>query len=245
MLDPRIRRLKQRLLAADYEICLARARRFTEVYRASEGEDPALRSAWALRRTLAEQAIAIHADEWIVGTKTERYLATPLPVERGDFLRVLQLELDILHLKRQPFSISAQDRRIFVEEILPYWDGRTLRDRKAQQWRASGVLPRQQGWRGELRAGLDFLRFARALGADNLEKILGANLGPLFRRGRPQAGGEGPDEAHLGTIRRAVATRDARNVGSRRTMAGTERATCARSSSASSACVSRPERPGM
>ena len=44
-----VRRQKERLLGADYEICMARARHFTAVYRDTEGMDPALRNALALR----------------------------------------------------------------------------------------------------------------------------------------------------------------------------------------------------
>ena len=103
VLAPRVRRMKQRLLTADYEICLARARHYTAVYRETEGLDPALRAARALERTLEKQRIFIYADEHLAGTKTERFLSTPLSVDRGDFLRVLQMELDILENKAKPF----------------------------------------------------------------------------------------------------------------------------------------------
>ena len=101
--DPRVARLKERLLTAPYEICMARALHFTESYRETDGLDPALRNAMALKRTLARQRIFIYDDERLAGSKTEKYLAGPLSVERGDFLRALQMEMDILHRKRRPF----------------------------------------------------------------------------------------------------------------------------------------------
>jgi formate C-acetyltransferase len=118
-LDPAVARMKQRLLDAPYEICLARARCFTESYRQTEGLDPALRNALALRHTLRSQRIEIYPDERLAGSKTEKFLAGPLSVERGDFLRTLQLELDVLHLKRRPFRVSERDRELFFREILP------------------------------------------------------------------------------------------------------------------------------
>jgi len=169
-----VARLKQRLLTADYEICLARARFFTEVYQQTEDRDPAMRNALALERTLQRQAIFIHPDERLAGSKTERFLSTPLPVERGDFLRVLQLELDVLERKKRPFVISADDRACFWQQILPYWDGRTVHDEKARHWLAEGVtaprpgpIERARGW-GETR------RWLRYLGRDRLTTLLGA-----------------------------------------------------------------------
>jgi len=49
------------------------------------------------------QKIHIEPDEWIAGTRTEKFLAGPIPVERGDFLRSLQVEIDTLHLKKRRF----------------------------------------------------------------------------------------------------------------------------------------------
>ncbi len=182
-LAPHVRRQKQRLLEADYEICLARARYFTEVYRETEGLDPALRNAMALRRTLERQEIFISPDEALAGSKTERFLSTPLSVERGDFLRVLQLELDILERKQRPFSITDEDRSRFWDEILPYWDGRTVHDAKARMWQEDGLIATRPGLLDRLRGWRDNARFADYVGKDNLKKILGANFAvPLSLR---------------------------------------------------------------
>ncbi len=176
----RVRRMKERLLGADYEICLSRARHYTAVYRETEGLDPALRGALALKRTLERQQIFIYPDELLAGTKTERFLSTPLSVDRGDFLRVLQMELDVLERKAKPFKISDQDRQCFWDEILPYWDGRTLHDLKARKWERAGVVSTRSSPRG----WLDAARFVRYVGKESLKKILGANLGarPSLRR---------------------------------------------------------------
>ncbi|MBN2497261.1 MAG: hypothetical protein JXR96_21895 [Deltaproteobacteria bacterium] len=174
-LDPRIARLKQRMLEAPYEICTARALHYTRAYQQTEGLDPALRNATALARTLDRQAIAIQPDEWLAGSKTERFLAGPLSVERGDFLRSLQLELDILHLKQRPFAASARDKRIFRERILPYWDGKTVRDRKAAEWQRRGIIDTAPGVRKGLKRIAGLLRFVRSLDRAALRKIAGAN----------------------------------------------------------------------
>ena len=172
-LDPAVARMKERLLAAPYEICMARARYFTEVYRETEEMDPALRNALALKRTLARQKIEIYADERLAGSKTEKFLAAPLSVDRGDFLRTLQLEMDVLHKKQRPFHISAEDRRLFWEEILPFWDGRTVRDHKARQWEAQGIINTRVSLTEAPRRLADAVRFARYVGRKGLAKALG------------------------------------------------------------------------
>jgi len=182
-LDPRVARMKERLLTAPYEVCMARALRFTRAYRETEGLDPHLRNARALARTLDEQEIFIWPDERIAGSKTERYLAGPLSVERGDFLRTLQLEMDVLHKKRRPFHVTAENRRLFYEEVLPYWDGRTVRDRKAAHWVRDGLLDTAPGLRAGARRILNLARNLHVADRDRLRKLFGAALdAPLTPR---------------------------------------------------------------
>ena len=176
--------MKRRLIEAPYEICMARARYFTESYRETKGQNPALRNALALRRTLEKQRIFIYPDEQMAGSKTERFLAGPLSVERGDYLRALQLEMDILERKKRPFKISDGDRRLFWREILPYWDGRTVRDDKARRWLRRGIVRRDRSPRALLRSLWDGLRLARYLGPTALGEAFGGSLRgtPTLRR---------------------------------------------------------------
>ncbi|UCD86046.1 MAG: hypothetical protein JSU92_07595, partial [Deltaproteobacteria bacterium] len=183
-LDPRIARLKDQLLTAPYEICMARAFYFTRVYRETEGMDPCLRNALALECTLEKQKIQIYPDEYIAGSKTERFLAGPLSVERGDFLRTLQLEMEILHRKHRPFSISEEDKKIFWDEILPYWDGKTLRDCKAREWEKDGIINTRPSLLGKLMSWIKAVRFARYIGRQSLRKISGANVYARLTRRR-------------------------------------------------------------
>jgi hypothetical protein len=73
-LDPRIARMKERLLTAPYEVCMARALHFTRSYKETEGMDPHLRNALALKRTLENQKIFIYPDEYIAGTRRRNSL---------------------------------------------------------------------------------------------------------------------------------------------------------------------------
>jgi pyruvate formate-lyase/glycerol dehydratase family glycyl radical enzyme len=182
-LEPRVARLKERLLSAPYEICMARALHFTRAYRVTEGQDPCLRNAEALRRTLENQEIFIYPDEFIAGSKTERFLAGPLSVERGDFLRTLQLEMEILHLKHRPFHVTEKNRRIFYDEVLPYWDGRTVRDRKAAYWERDGLLDTGSGPVPVVRRLANLARSLRGADPERTKKLFGAALkAPLTPR---------------------------------------------------------------
>jgi pyruvate formate-lyase/glycerol dehydratase family glycyl radical enzyme len=180
-LDERIARLKKKLLTSPYEVCMARAYHFTQAYKETEGLDPAMRNALALKKTLENQKIFIYPDEFLAGSKTEKFLAGPLSVERGDFLRTLQMEMDILHLKQRPFLITEEEKKLFREVILPYWDGKTLRDHKAKEWEKKGLIDRKQGFFKRL---FRMIKFIRYVGRENLRKIAGANRkAPLtFRR---------------------------------------------------------------
>lgn len=183
--SPRIQGLKERLLGAPYEICLERARRFTRSYKETEGRHPAVRNALALKATCENQPVHIYADEWIVGNKTDKYLAPVLAPERGDSLRALQLEMDILAEKERPFSITPADRREFLGEILPYWSGRCLRDIKGRNWIASGIIEPVRGNPiRTIRQIADVIRFARHVGRDNLRKMAGIRKGRRHGPGR-------------------------------------------------------------
>lgn len=140
-IHPRSQRLKEQILAAPYEICVERARYFTESFRRTEGEHPALRAAKACAHTMRQMTVYILEDEALVGNRSSKVVGAVIPVERGDTNTVLELELDALTRRaRQPFVIDAADRRELVGDILPYWKGRTLRARKNALWKQHGVV---------------------------------------------------------------------------------------------------------
>ncbi len=135
-IHPANQRYKERLLRAPYEICIERARYYTESFKETEGLSPAIRAAKALAHTLEHVTLDVRDEELIAGNRSSKQVGTVLPVERGDINTVLDLELDFLtRRERQPYVIDDADRRELVEEILPWWRGRTMRDRKKIAWR--------------------------------------------------------------------------------------------------------------
>jgi formate C-acetyltransferase len=131
---------KNLILNADYEICVERAKYYTESFRLTEGQHPSVRSAKALQNTLSKMTLYILDGEQIAGNRSSKTVGVVLPVERGDVNVILDMELDpLLRRKRQPFHIDPEDRKILEQDILPYWRGRTVRDRKKTAWKANGL----------------------------------------------------------------------------------------------------------
>ncbi len=131
---------RERILAAPYSICIERARYYTHSFRATEGEHPAIRAAKAFAHTLDNMSIYILDEEKIAGNRASKPLAVVIPVERGDINSVLELDLDLLTGREQnPFHITEKDKQELFEEILPYWRGRTLADRKKTLFKENGL----------------------------------------------------------------------------------------------------------
>jgi formate C-acetyltransferase len=163
-IHPRNQRLKDQILGAPYEICVDRARYFTESFRRTEGEHPALRAAKACAHTMRQMTVYILDDEALVGNRSSKLVGAVIPVERGDINTVLELELDVLtQRKRQPFHIDPADRRELLADILPYWKGRTLRARKNALWKQHGVY---------FRPALNPLAMARRFRSLDMKRLL-------------------------------------------------------------------------
>lgn len=159
-------RLKERFLSAPREIDIERARIYTEVFRRNEGAPPCTRAALALAETLRHMSIRIEDDELIVGVRTSCPLAGVIPVERGDFNTVMELELErLLSRERGAFHIRAEDRRELEKSILPYWRGRTARSGKVELWKKEGLYGHPTPGPASL------VRLLRGAGIANLRKV--------------------------------------------------------------------------
>ncbi len=172
-MHPRNQRYKDQVLAAPYEICIERARYYTQSYRQTEGEPPALRAAKAFAHTLRNMSVHILDEELLAGNRSSKLVGAVIPIERGDINTVLELELDaLLCREKQPFHISPRDKQELEQEILPYWRGKTLRDRKKKLWKEQGL------WFRPAVNPLSLWRRSRSL---DLKKLKQATLFPGAR----------------------------------------------------------------
>lgn len=124
----RIRRMREALLATMPEVCVERARYVTEAYRAHEADPPVLRRAKALAHVLDNMSIYIGEGELIVGNQASKPRAAPIfPEYSVDWI---EAEMDEFATRpADQFLVSPEVKRELLEDILPYWRGRTLFDR--------------------------------------------------------------------------------------------------------------------
>lgn len=163
----RTQALKRKILEAPYEICLERARCYTEVYRETEGMHPSLRAAGALARTLDTMTLSILPEELLAGNRSSKLLAHVIPVERGEINAILEMYMhDITHRSYKPFKISDEEKRELFEDILPYWKKRSVRYYKEQKWTKDGLML------GFSSGPLAQARRIRAFGASQLARTL-------------------------------------------------------------------------
>ncbi len=128
-MNDRIKKLREQSLNAEETISIERARFLTEFYSGSEAERcsiPVAR-AKAFKYLLEHKDLYLGEDELIVGERGPSPKATPTYPE----LCTHSLEdFDILN-NREKISFKVDDEtRIFqVEKIIPFWSGRSIRDK--------------------------------------------------------------------------------------------------------------------
>ena len=141
MLTEWINRYRHMIYNAEYEICIERAKFYTQSYKETEGLHPAIRAARALEKTLANMTIYILEQEKIVGNRSSKLVGAFIPVERGDINVVIKTDLKNLKKREfQPYKISSEDEELLRKEILPYWRGKTVREMKIRHWKKTGLL---------------------------------------------------------------------------------------------------------
>jgi len=128
-LSERIARLRQQSLDAVPTISAERAVLLTRSYRETESQNlsPAMRHALAFQKVLEAKTIWIGEGELIVGERGPRPKATPTYPEVCCHTAE---DLDTLHTRPiTSYKVPEDDRRALVEEVHPYWQGRTQRER--------------------------------------------------------------------------------------------------------------------
>ncbi|MGI6629823.1 MAG: glycyl radical protein [Bacillota bacterium] len=181
----RVNRLKKRVLETRPEMDLENARILTESFRETEGEPLVLRKAKGFRRQCQEKTVTIWPDELIVGCSGSK--------TRGGILcadtcwSVLNDELDTISERRYDhFYLKPEDRKIFEEEIRPYWKGRSNYEEwlaqipdDTRELRDNGVIyidrKAVRGW-GETTAGYEWLIQKGILGIVEVVKKRRAQL---------------------------------------------------------------------
>lgn len=140
MMNQRIERLRQKTLSAEHVVSTQRAELVTRVYREWSGKvsTPMLR-AKVFEALCAEKDLFIGEDELIVGERGPAPKAVPtypeLTCHSVEDLRVLNQR------EKTQYTTTDETCRVYADEIIPYWRGRSLRDRifahVPQEWNAA------------------------------------------------------------------------------------------------------------
>jgi formate C-acetyltransferase len=127
-MNERIQRLRQESISATPAISIERALQVTEFYKENAGKHstPMLR-ALNFKHLCARKTIFIGPGELIVGERGPRPKAVPtfpeLTCHSAEDLRILNSRL------MTNYRISEEDIRTYEREVIPYWQGRSMRER--------------------------------------------------------------------------------------------------------------------
>ncbi len=128
-MNERIRILRDNSLHIKPELSHERAMLLTEFYRSgiADGEPVPVIRALAFRYILEHKTIAIADYELIVGERGPQAKATPTYPE----LCIHSLkDLDILNGREKiSFKVNPETRKIYEEEIIPFWKGKSIREK--------------------------------------------------------------------------------------------------------------------
>lgn len=111
------------ILRPGVKLCLERTRLLTESYKMTEGEPPVIRQGRALEHILMNMTIYIRNWEKIVGNYASTPDAVFWPIEQN-WRSVHRL------IHGEGKSLLDDKDRTELDEIVKYWDGKTVSDRR-------------------------------------------------------------------------------------------------------------------
>lgn len=135
----RVSRLREQSLNAVPCISHERAMLVTEFYRNAGFHSAPMRRALAFKVIMETKTICINEGELIVGERGPSPKATPTYPELCCHSLA---DLDILNSREKIcFKVSDETRRLYQETIIPYWHGKTIREKifeeMTDEWKAA------------------------------------------------------------------------------------------------------------
>ncbi|MFW9798903.1 MAG: trans-4-hydroxy-L-proline dehydratase [Candidatus Thorarchaeota archaeon] len=169
-MSERVRRLREQSVGTKPHISVERAKLITEFYESGAADNVSVPVARALafEHILENKTICINPGELIVGERGPAPGATPTYPELC--CHSLQ-DLDIANSREStPFLVSDQTREVYRNKVIPFWRGKTIRERvfasMSDEWKAafeSGVYTEFMEQRAPGHAILDDKIYHRGL----------------------------------------------------------------------------------
>ncbi len=133
--SPRIEALREYHLSLNRRVGYENALCWTLAYKENEGAPHVLKRAKAINKYVENVSLYIHPGELIVGGMDKQPLSTVhYPDLTCDWI---ESELDLFETRNfDPLECDEETKRIYREEIIPYWQGKTF----AEAWRQRAQL---------------------------------------------------------------------------------------------------------
>jgi formate C-acetyltransferase len=126
-MNERVARLRRASLDARPSISAERARLVTAYYRHADLRSAPMHRALTFKHLLEQKEVWLGEGELIVGERGPAPKATPTYPEVC--CHTLE-DLETLHSREKTaYIVDEETRRIYAEEVIPFWQGRTLRER--------------------------------------------------------------------------------------------------------------------
>jgi len=127
-LNKRVENLRETTVNGEVRISSERARLITEFFRKSEAENvsPTVKRALSFKYLMENVSLPIEESQLIVGLRGTGIKEVPTYPE----VCCHNLEdLDILNSReKNPYRVDEETRELYKEEIIPFWQGRTMRE---------------------------------------------------------------------------------------------------------------------
>ena len=137
----RVSRLRRQSLDAVPTLSAERARLMTEFYRQETGlVSTPVRRALAFRYLMEHKTICINDGELIVGEKGPAP-PRPRPPSRSSAATASPISTSSTAAQKIPFAVSAETRQTYAEQIIPFWQGKSMRELIFQEMTESGRRP--------------------------------------------------------------------------------------------------------
>lgn len=120
----RIQFMKERVIQTEPEMDLENARILTESFRETAGEPLAIQKAKSFRKQCQEKTIEIWDQELIVGCAGSKMRGGILSADTC--WSILDKELETINERKyDPFYLRPEDKKMFLEVVKPFWEGRS------------------------------------------------------------------------------------------------------------------------
>ena len=124
----RINKLRENYFSHRIEMDILDAYYVTQGFKATEGQPWAIQKATAMKTVYENKPIYIQDNELLVGGVAFKPRAGILNPDSA--CSVIEKELDTISTRTyDPFYLSEENKKLFMEEVAPYWRGKCVLDR--------------------------------------------------------------------------------------------------------------------